>query len=339
MAENSHIQWCDHTRNFWSGCTKVSPACKFCYAEKMAKINRIYGRWGPGAPRSWHGDGAAKEIAKWNETAGNVAALCERRADEMPHRPRVFLNSMSDWLDDEVPVEWLASLLDSIRRAPNLDFLLLTKRPENFAARVEAAGCSVENTNPDLWAWIGDWFLLRKPRANVWIGATVEDKSSKCRIDHLRRIPALVRFLSCEPLLEDLGEIGEWAEPHDGGAYYIDGIHWIIAGGESGKHARPSHPDWFHSLRDQSAAAGVPFFFKQWGEWCLATEEHGVTGHVMPDSGIMPCGKRAAWIGWDGKTACPSANGLLEPVIAIARLGKGHTGRLLDGVEHNAFPA
>jgi hypothetical protein len=113
----------------------------------------------------------------------------------------------------------------------------------------------------------------------------------------------------------------------------------VICGGESGKHARPMHPDWARSLRDQCIAAHVPFFFKQWGEWCPATESHRVSGHVMPESGIMPCGKRASWIGWDGKLSCPSGHGLQDPVMAVARLGKKHTGRLLDGLLWNQHPS
>lgn len=109
-------------------------------------------------------------------------------------------------------------------------------------------------------------------------------------------------------------------------------LHWVIAGGESGPNARPMHPDWARSLRDQCAAAGVPFHYKQHGEWCLVAEENGVTGYVMPESGRM-----FTWIGWDGKTQNPSALGLKDPVIAIARKGK-HVGRLLDGVLHDAFP-
>jgi hypothetical protein len=129
MATNSNIEWCDHTVNFWSGCTKVSPACAHCYAEKLAKINRIYGGWGKGAPRSWHGGGAVKSIARWNRKAAKASA----------GRPRVFINSMSDWLDDEVPVGWLADLLVMIQNTPNLDWLLLTKRPQNWRSRLNSA--------------------------------------------------------------------------------------------------------------------------------------------------------------------------------------------------------
>lgn len=114
-------------------------------------------------------------------------------------------------------------------------------------------------------------------------------------------------------------------------------IHWVIAGGESGKHARPSHPDWFRSLRDQCVAAGVAFHFKQWGEWVPAVESHGITGSSMPENGIMPCGKSAQWIGIDGRVAYPSAHGLND-AFAVARVGKRAAGRLLDGREWNEFP-
>lgn len=139
-----------------------------------------------------------------------------------------------------------AELFSLIEATPNLDWQLLTKRPENVMRMVPAHW---REAFPD----------------NVWMGTTVEDRARKDRIAHLKKIPAKVLFLSVEPQLEDLGEIGEWAEPQDGGYYYIDGIHWVICGGESGPGCRPFDPDWARSLRDQCRAAGVPFFMKQMG--------------------------------------------------------------------------
>lgn len=179
-------------------------------------------------------------------------------------RPRVFCASMADWLDDEVPVEWLADLLRLIALTPNLDWLLLTKRPENWRARLNEA--YVLDKSFDLTAF---WLAGRAPD-NVWVGTTVEDQPrADERIPHLLRIPSRVRFLSCEPLLGSIN-FEEALDPMmavtaDFRFHGLDGIHWVICGGESGPNARPMHPQWARSLRDQCTASGVPFFFKQWG--------------------------------------------------------------------------
>lgn len=326
---NTKIEWCDHTVNFWWGCTKVSPACAHCYAEKFAGFvgKRLFGqpvKWGDGQPR-------AERLAAARKEALRIQAEAATFAQEHGRRPRVFVNSMSDWLDDQVPVEWLAYLLKTLHLCPAVDFLLLTKRPENWRKRLEAVLQWIEQ-KPWLSDELGygypwqetrdsaaDWFVLAKPPANLWIGTTVEDQErANERIPHLLEIPAAVRFLSCEPLLGpvDLLRIkrADFGAPAEialnsllGGVWGRNGhrecwvkiesgpvVHWVIAGGESGTSARPIHPDWFRSLRDQCKAAGVPFLFKQWGEWNCA----------------MTC----------------------------ARLGKAAAGRLLDGREWNELP-
>lgn len=359
--KNTGIEWTDHTVNFWWGCTKVSPACAHCYAESVAKVfgRSIFGsvpQWGAGKPRAERLEAARKE-----------AMALDRKAGKGGTRPRVFVNSMSDWLDDEVSIEWLAYLLETIHLCPHLDFQLLTKRPENWKTRITACYMDHAQGSMEFDNWLFDWtgqdksktlnYIAPKPPPNVWIGTTVENQEmADKRIPALLRIPAKVRFLSCEPLLRAV-DLDQWVDGISGDGSlkplsgYVSGdgcyepwqdnahrVHWVIAGGESGGKARPSHPDWFRSLRDQCAAAGVPFFFKQWGEWCPATEEFGVTGHVMPDSGIMPCGKPAAWVGQNGAMQCPSSTGL-DGAFAVARMGSKQTGRKLDGIEHSAFPA
>lgn len=351
--KNTNIEWTDHSVNFWWGCTKVSPACANCYAESVAKVfgRRIFGavpQWGAGKPR-----------AERLEKARLEALALNRQAEKKGTRYRVFVNSMSDWLDGEVPIEWLSYLLETLSMCPNLDFQLLTKRPENWDKRIEEVLKNIERkpdwgnefstaTHPllPLRNKLADWFVLKLPPPNVWIGTTVENQEqAEKRIPHLLKIPARVRFLSCEPLLGivdlRIPELrGAMDDPRFGGNFldFNEAIHWVITGGESGGRARPMHPDWVRSLRDQCAAAHVPFFFKQWGEWCPATEEFRVHGSVMPESGIMPCGKPAAWVDDDGKLQGPSAKGLRNP-FAMARMGSKHTGRLLEGVEHSAFPA
>jgi protein gp37 len=280
MSENSKIEWCDHTFNPWIGCTKVSPGCANCYAETL--MDKRYGRvqWGKGNPRSRTSEENWKKVERWNlEAEMEEERYFEALEDPsawvagMPYRPRVFVASLSDWLDPEVPVEWLADLLDLIRRCPHLDFLMLTKRPELFGERMGEIYRRFSRYNGDrnpigvsVVHYALEWKKGQSIPQNVWIGTSVEDQQrADERIPALLKIPARVRFLSCEPLLEDLGEIGEWEEPEDGGRYYIDGIHWVICGGESGPNARPMYPDWARSLRDQCQSAGVPFFMKQIG--------------------------------------------------------------------------
>jgi protein gp37 len=252
MAETTKIEWADATVSMWWGCTRVSEACRNCYAESWA--NR-WGKklWGPGAPR---------ERKKGAEA---LARRLNRQAERAGRRLRVFSASMSDWLDDEVPAEWLADLLALVAETPHLDWLLLSKRPHLWRARLDAAldACGPASlcrcqercfcdarTVARLW-------LDGDPPPNVWVGATVEDQErADERIPALLAIPAQVRFLSCEPLLGPLDLRLSRATPR---------LEWIIAGGESGRNARPSHPDWFRSLRDQAQAAGVAFFLKQLG--------------------------------------------------------------------------
>ncbi|ACI52239.1 Gp37Gp68 family protein [Gluconacetobacter diazotrophicus PA1 5] len=222
MAENSGIEWTDHTFNPWVGCTKISPACDHCYAE--AWDLRFGGhRWGSGADRrrtkTWG------QPVRWNRQAAGVAA----------RRPRVFCASLADVFDNHRSIDdgWRRDLWALIRQTTYLDWLLLTKRPQNVARYLPS-----------------DWGT---GYPNVWLGTTVENQvEHDRRVPILTAIPAAIRFLSMEPLLG----------PVDlGGA---EGLHWVIAGGESGSQHRPTDPDWFRSLRDQCAVVDVPFLFKQW---------------------------------------------------------------------------
>lgn len=299
--ENSKIEWTTHTFNPWMGCTKVSPGCANCYAETLIDHRFKRAKWGKGQPRTRTKPAKWLEPVRWNREAALAQRdMEERRMVSDPRntepdiwkvpRPRVFCASLADWLDDEVPAEWLANLLMLIHRTPNLDWLLLTKRPENWHFRLNQVGWILDD-KPDsdqsanmLRSWLADWVYSKQPPANVWVGTSVEDqRRADERIPLLLGIPAKVRFLSCEPLLgpvdlrksfrmisiEPLRGSDPLPSPRDAwhGKCRETPIHWVIAGGESGPGARPMHPDWVRSLRDQCAAAGVPFFFKQWGEW------------------------------------------------------------------------
>jgi protein gp37 len=250
MGADTRIEWADHTFNPWTGCQRVSPGCDHCYAEALAKrAPKTFGSWLPGGERKRTSEAYWRQPLVW-----------DRKARGEGRRFRVFCASMADIMDKAAPIAWFVDALDLMRTTPRLIWLLLTKRPQMVRARLEAALAHLAQgfDRGDLLEWIAGW-LHGQPPENVWLGTTAEDQREfQRRVPFLRRLPAVKRFLSCEPLL---GEIDAACDLRSGD------IHWVIAGGESGPKARPSHPDWFRSLRDQCQAAGVPFFFKQWGEY------------------------------------------------------------------------
>jgi len=214
MGLNSAIEWTDSTWNPVTGCTKISPGCKHCYAERMA--NRL------------------KAMGQSNYERGFQVSIHEH-ALKLPlgwKKPQiVFVNSMGDLFHEEVPETFIRRAFEVMRHASWHTFQVLTKRAE----RLEAIGKKL------------DW------PANIWMGVSVETPEYLRRIDHLRQIPATVRFISFEPLIEALGKLD------------LEGIHWAIVGGESGPGSRPINATWITQIRDQCLAAKVPFFFKQWG--------------------------------------------------------------------------
>lgn len=258
MGADSKIEWTDATWNPVRGCTKISPGCKHCYAETFAE------RW-RGIPGHAYERGFDPRFAP-----DQLDAPLRWRKPR-----RVFVNSMSDLFHEAFTDEQIASVYGVMAVCRQHTFQILTKRATRrrllcsrmVTGRVakwgERAGCSL----PDI-GWLhaevfrhdvqrsglcaGSGATTVWPLPNVWEGVSVEDrKYGLPRIEELRQTPAAVRFLSCEPLLEDLGEID------------LTGIDWVIAGAESGRGARPMHEDWVRSLRDQCAAAGVRFFYKQ----------------------------------------------------------------------------
>ncbi|CAJ0718530.1 hypothetical protein LMG6871_02488 [Ralstonia edaphis] len=233
MGVNSKIEWTHHTFNPWWGCTRVSPACKHCYAETWAKRLGQDGLWGSKTERRFFSDSHWREPLKWNREA---AVAGERR--------RVFCASMADVFENRRDLDASRNRLwRLIEETPNLDWLLLTKRIQH-----------VEKLVP----WSGEW-----PK-NVWLGTTAEtQKWLEKRVEHLLKHAASVRFLSAEPLLGPL-TLSQWLQ-RPGSS--VAGINWVIAGGESGPESRHMHPAWAEDLRDQCLQAGVPFHFKQWGHW------------------------------------------------------------------------
>jgi protein gp37 len=230
VAKDSRIEWTHHTFNPWWGCTKVSPGCKYCYAETWA---RRIGQdvWGPGAKRRELTESYWRQPYVWNDQAAGAT-----------ERPRVFCASMADVFEDRRELDdKRARLWTIIEKTKNLDWLLLTKRPQNFKK-------------------LAPWELLWPD--NVWLGVTAENQLwAEKRIPILLEQRANVVFLSCEPLLGPL-DLSQWTKSSTSRR-----IDWVIGGGESGHHARSMHPEWIMSLRDQCKAAGIRFHFKQWGNW------------------------------------------------------------------------
>lgn len=256
MGKRSKIEWCDHTFNPWTGCQKVSPGCDHCYAEGWAHRSG-HVEWGP------HGARRRTSVSTWNQPLkwNAEAAAAGRRA-------RVFCASLADVFDNHASITsgWRGDLWHLIARTPHLDWLLLTKRPQNIGRML-----------PDGYgapAWGEGW-------PNVWLGTTAENQDeANRRIPHLLAVPAQVRFLSCEPLLGPV-DLTDLSRPtglgiHEYSALDCDVdpgddewagavIDWVICGGESGPGARPMAQEWARSLRDQCRGRGVAFFMKQMG--------------------------------------------------------------------------
>ncbi|SEF28430.1 phage Gp37/Gp68 family protein [Variovorax sp. NFACC27] len=354
MSENTKIEWATHTFNPWEGCQKVGPGCDNCYAE--TRNARFAGgqaiNWGPGAPRRRTSATTWNLPLRWNAQHSSFFM-------QHGHRQRVFCASLADWLDNAVDIEWLVDLLGLIRRTPDLDWLLLSKRIGNWRGRLEAAAewlreglATASEESVALLRWIERWLAGDAP-TNVWLGSTIVNPVEADRdVPKLLATPARVRFLSMEPLLGmvnltviDVGGHGEiyplhgttGCEDDDGNPMPdLPRIDWVIVGGESGPGARPMNPDWARSLRHQCNAAGVPFLFKQWGEWGEESSieqtgraQHGWWEADRADGGVP----RHEWPG-------PIQRGVelasLRP--EVFRVGKKAAGRLLDGREWNEVP-
>ena len=217
MSQSSRIEWTEATWNPTVGCTKISPGCKNCYAETMARRLQAMGMRG-------------------YENGFRLTLMPERLSEPLERRkPTVyFVNSMSDLFHEKVPFDYIRQVFDVMAQASQHTFQVLTKRAERMAEFCQGT--------------------IVPP--NVWLGVSVENrKHGVPRISVLREIEASVRFLSIEPLLEDIGEID------------LTGIHWAIVGGESGPKARPMKREWVDDIKRQCDQAGVAFFFKQWGTW------------------------------------------------------------------------
>lgn len=289
MAENSTIEWTHHTFNPWIGCQKVGPGCNHCYAEAWDArgLQQREGRWGAHAARTRTSPANWRKPLAWDKAAKSAG-----------ERHRVFCASLADVFDTHPSIlpEWRADLWDLIRATPNLNWMMLTKRPGNITKML-----------PEDWG---------RGYPNVWLGCTVVNQGEADRdVPKLLAVPAAVRFLSMEPLLGPV-DLNHIRLPHGSGRTWIDALQpwWVtpdtrtrlelvIVGGESGPGARPMHPDWARSLRDQCNAAGVAFHFKQWGEYSWGVR------HEPPQATEYPL-----------------------------KVGKARAGRLLDGRTWDEMP-
>lgn len=337
--ENSKISWTDHTMNFWIGCNKVSAGCAHCYAEvdTFARKERAHGNelWGVNANRHRTAPANWRNPFKWNADEWFECHECDWRGsykdavlehdirmreeyyscpkcesnDLRPTRQRIFVSSLSDICEDhpQILYNWRAEISRIVSACFNLDWLFLTKRPENFNR-----------------LWSQPHYSGKLPD-NLWVGTTCENQeAADKRIPELLNINAKTRFLSCEPLLGTVSLIGS-NNPYffKSPAEMRESIHWVIAGGESGSKARPMHPQWARSLRDQCAEAGIPFHFKQFGSWAPWNMDMGSINaydNAYADrSGVF--------------SEIPSGHH-----VTLCRVGKKASGHLLDGNEYLEFP-
>ena len=370
MADGTNIEWTDATWNPVTGCTVVSAGCTNCYAMKFA-----------GTRLKHHSSRAGLTIdTKAGPVWNGTVRLNEEWLDQPLRwkRPRtIFVCAHGDLFHEGVPDEWLDRIFAIMALSPQHRFQVLTKRADRMRSYILA-----KQRNAPEWVSLGDGSKTVLPYeggypTNVWLGVSVENQAAADeRIPHLLATPAAVRFLSCEPLLGPVdlskvvlpgtqpgqfnaltGDVAYTSLIDHGGQVLIGPLQtprldWVIVGGESGPGARPMHPNWAKSLRDQCASAGVPFFFKQWGEWapvCAMSEEQ-IDGcyHPAPERDpeasrrckVKQCGLHVDGTRFDGQAMFrrPAFEQGSRAMTMMA-IGKHRAGRLLDGVQHDGMPA
>ncbi len=307
------IEWCEWSINPVAGCSKCSPGCDNCYAEAMArrlsKMPKTAARYA----------GLVDGRGRWT---GKISKLDLSVSDRLPKKPcSVFVGSMTDIFHENMCYSHVSQLFERLFDFNSHEFLFLTKRPYIMAN-----------------------FVMKRPsfhnRNNLWFGATIcNQQEADEKVPILLQIINPNHFLSIEPMLGPV-DLSAWLFPPERTGTSYGGLHeeiagsplidCVIVGGETGPRARPMHPDWVRSVRDQCAEAGVPFFFKGWGEWCERFEEF---------SGIIPPIKaRSVWLEPNGAVPNEEWLSFTPAGVSMVRYGRKYTGRLLDGVEHNERP-
>lgn len=388
MAETSAIEWTDATVNFWWGCTKVSPGCDHCYAEKLNNF-RGNKQWGVGAERRKIkgaaslirrlDNGYAEWSADYHVITGNARAFGQPIPTIYPRR-RVFIQSMSDLFDLEVPIEWFGEAWGHIESCRRLDIQIVTKRLSAVQKRLAAIGRTEWPKHAGLIITVVNQIeadrdiprlLALKAELGIpWVGLSIEpmlgpidirkwldpwtcadcefhgseddcgpDGCEKCGesdafqdADECKHCGACDQ--SAKPSCPKCGSHRSFGRDY-GFKFDIEKrlIDWIICGGESGRRARPMHPDWPRALRDQCAAAGVPFMFKQWGQWLPAGQETSATMPTMTKEKQIEHETAGRF---SFARVRPDAH--ISTDVPVWRIGKHAAGRLLDGVEHNGVP-
>ena len=319
MSDKTKIEWTDATWNIITGCSVVSSGCTNCYAMKLAgtRLKNHESRIGltdqTNSGPVWNG--AVRFNEQWLEQPLNWK------------KPRmIFVCAHGDLFHENVPNEWLHKIFAVMALCPQHTFQVLTKRPErmqkylNTPCTQEYIGEEIVDTNwpknnplPEMtWDLPQDKARVKLPLPNVWLGVSVENqKTAADRIPLLLKTPAAIRWISAEPLL---GKI-DLNQNYLNGNHFGDLLDWVVAGGESQHGSRPSHPEWFRSLRDQCEAARIPFLFKQWGDWSEGRNRH------------------------DWQTlAIDGTKRLTEQTVQMSRVGKKQAGRTLDGKTHDQYP-
>lgn len=338
------IEWTDETWNQIIGCSKTSPGCQNCYAERMAKrqwwmhkgfdhaYHRVVKIGYDGGPLGWNGK----------------TAFVESALDKPLHwrKPRkIFVCSMGDLFHESVPFEWIDKVFAIIALCPQHTFQILTKRPERMWEYFRPIGGTTRM----------DWIVSKMasilnvsrivrpawPLPNLWLGTSTENQEqADKRLPHLLQFPAVIHFMSGEPLIEPVLIPSQYmcgfARRLNKTPIRCNKLDWVICGGESGPKARPMHPDSVRSLRDQCKAAGVPFMFKQWGEWAPA-EIYSPSPSSASFYRYVADGKTVAFRTSPKRHSFDSDDPNSGNVCAW-RVGKPAAGRKLDGVEHLAFP-
>lgn len=361
MTQQTKIEWTDFTVNFWEGCQKVGPGCDHCYAE--ARDTRFTGgkHWGPGAPRRKVKGGIAK-LRKINRDADKFHA-------EHGHWPRVFCSSLSDVFDNAVDRDWRVEAFKELTAATNTRPQLLTKRIGNVFQMIPPAwamkwpahvGLMITVVNQDEADRDIPKLLALKARLGIpWVGLSMEPLLGPVdleRVGNLNSIrasfPDVVateeRHIRPEPISGFQINVIGTRHPGQGVAFYQTPNHmggfaigcqrwphidWVIVGGESGHNARPTHPDWIRSLRDQCEAAGTPFLFKQWGEWAPGECCH----HIPTRSERIATWWNDTW-SFDCLTPKASEEMHYDDAPDLYRIGKARAGRLLDGRTWDGVP-
>jgi protein gp37 len=344
----SKIEWTDKTWNPVVGCSKISDGCQNCYAERMACRLAAMSRTGNAKLGNYYSvtKGLYSEwlmeeaVSGWNGSTALVESALNKPLHWRNPR-RVFVCSMGDLFHESVPWEWIHRVMFVISKCQQHTFQILTKRPERMAEYFTklATRPTFGEEAMDLLGW--DYKMLKMITTyrrgghlpNLWLGTTCENQdAADHRIPFLLQTPAAVRFVSVEPMLGPVEMEQYLCDDHytgdliNGPCVHLPSIDWVICGGESGPGARPMHPDWARSLRDQCAATATPFMFKQWGEWSSTECDWPKQPGFVAASGNW---MRVQYLGY----GCMNPNS-----VCIWRVGKKRAGRLLDGVGHDAYP-